>query len=261
MTVAFVHGNPETAAVWGPLLAELGRDDVVTLSPPGFGAPVPDGFGATADEYVAWLAEELEAIGGPVDVVGHDWGANHVLRLACERPELLRSWCADTAGVLAPGYVWHEMSQVWQTPGAGEDAVAGQLAIGPDARTDLYVSLGMTPEVARELAEAFDETMGRCILAVYRSAPREELARWREHLPAASARPGLVIIPTEDTYTGGADRHRWAAERAGARTAVLEGLGHWWMLEDPAVGAETLRRFWTTLSGRFGADLRPRGPG
>jgi pimeloyl-ACP methyl ester carboxylesterase len=48
----FVHGNPETAAVWDPLLAELERAGVsrpglVCLSPPGFGAPLPDGFGAT----------------------------------------------------------------------------------------------------------------------------------------------------------------------------------------------------------------------
>lgn len=47
MTVVFVHGNPETSAIWGPLTAVLGRDDVVLLSPPGFGAPLPDGFGAT----------------------------------------------------------------------------------------------------------------------------------------------------------------------------------------------------------------------
>ena len=46
-----VHGNPETDAVRDPLLAELGRDDVVCLSPPGFGAPIPPGFGATVGEY------------------------------------------------------------------------------------------------------------------------------------------------------------------------------------------------------------------
>src|SRR6476659_1638339 len=102
MTAVFVHGNPETDAVWSPLLAELGRSDVVALSPPGFGAPVPPDFGATADEYVAWLVAELETIGEPVDLVGHDWGANHAFRLASQRPDLLRSWCIDTAGTFAP---------------------------------------------------------------------------------------------------------------------------------------------------------------
>ncbi len=73
----FVHGNPETAAIWGPLLAELRHPDAVTLSPPGFGAPVPDGFGATADEYAAWLASELERQGARIN------------RIALRRPNFL----------------------------------------------------------------------------------------------------------------------------------------------------------------------------
>jgi hypothetical protein len=39
-------GVPDIDAVWRPLRGALGRDDVVCLSPPGFGAPVPAGFGA-----------------------------------------------------------------------------------------------------------------------------------------------------------------------------------------------------------------------
>jgi pimeloyl-ACP methyl ester carboxylesterase len=243
----FVHGNPETAAVWRPLIAELGRDDVITLSPPGFGAPVPLGFGATYDEYVAWLARELESIGAPVDLVGHDWGSNHVLRLSCERPDLLRSWSGDTAGTFAPDYVWADASLAWMTPGVGEKAIAAQLAMGVAGRVELYETLGMTREIATELAEAFDEPMGQSILNVYRSDLLRVWETLREQLPAASARPGLVIAPTGDTYTGGEARHRWAAERMGAKVAVLEGLGHWWMLQDPALGAETLSGFWASL--------------
>jgi len=37
MTVALVHGNPETSAVWDTLRVALGRDDVVCLSPRGSG--------------------------------------------------------------------------------------------------------------------------------------------------------------------------------------------------------------------------------
>jgi pimeloyl-ACP methyl ester carboxylesterase len=32
MTVVLVHGNPETDAVWDPLVELLGRDDVVRLN-------------------------------------------------------------------------------------------------------------------------------------------------------------------------------------------------------------------------------------
>src|SRR6185436_3013240 len=120
MPVVLVHGNPETAAIWDEMRKHLQRKDVVALSRPGFGAPVPDGFGATSDDYLAWLVGELEAIDGPIDLVGHDWGGGHVQRLAATRPDLIRSWITDIAGATDPAYVWHDMAQVWITPGEGE---------------------------------------------------------------------------------------------------------------------------------------------
>jgi pimeloyl-ACP methyl ester carboxylesterase len=247
VTVVFVNGNPETAAVWSPLLTELGRADVLTLAPPGFGGPVPAGFGATADEYLRWLVAELEAVDQPVDLVGHDWGANHVLRLAGQRPDLLRSWCTDTAGVFAPDYVWDDATRAWRTPGDGENAVAYLLDMGTAARTSMYESLGMTSPIAEELAKAFDAAMGECILKLYRSADQSVLAHWSAQVQAASARPGLVLIPSEDPYTGGEARHRWVAEQTGAQVVVLEGLGHWWMLQNPKAGTDALRDLWAAL--------------
>lgn len=50
MTVVFVHGNPETSAVWdfvAARLAEAGYDDQVRLSPPGFGSS-----GSRCQDYV-----------------------------------------------------------------------------------------------------------------------------------------------------------------------------------------------------------------
>ena len=242
-----VHGNPETAAIWEPIVAVLAHPDVLTLSPPGFGAPVPEGFGATADEYAAWLVSELEKEDAQVDLVGHDWGGGHVARVAIERHDLIRSWSIDIGGCLAPDYQWHDLAQVWQTPGAGEEAVAGMVSTPVGERASLFESLGMTTSVARAVAEANDQTMGRCILALYRSAAQPAMAELGRRLEAARARPGLVIIPTEDQYTGGEARARWAAEQAGADVAVLQGLGHWWMLQDPAAGAAALRNFWSAI--------------
>ena len=42
----------EDPSIWEPLLAELGRTDVVTPQLPGFGCPTPDGFAATKEDYV-----------------------------------------------------------------------------------------------------------------------------------------------------------------------------------------------------------------
>jgi len=242
-----VHGNPETAAIWGPMLAVLAHPDVLTPSPPGFGAPVPEGFGATADEYAAWLVSELEKEDAPVDLVGHDWGGGHVVRVAIESPDLIRSWSIDIGGCFAPDYRWHDMAQVWQTPDAGEEAIAGMVSTPVGERAAAFESLGMTPSVARAVAQANDQTMGRCILALYRSAAQPAMAEFGQRLEAARARPGLVIIPTEDQYTGGEARARWAAEQAGADVAVLDGLGYWWMLQDPAAGAAALTNFWSTI--------------
>ncbi len=160
MTVVFVHGNPEVAAIWGPLLAELGRDDAVTLSPPGFGAPVPDGFGATSDEYRDWLIGELEGMEGPIDLVGHDWGGGHVQRVAAARPDLIRSWCSDIAGAADPEYVWHDMAQVWQTPGDGEAFVEVMNGMPLADRVATFTGLGMTEEAATACAEAGGPEMG-----------------------------------------------------------------------------------------------------
>jgi pimeloyl-ACP methyl ester carboxylesterase len=247
MTVVFVHGNPETDAIWDELRKHLGRDDTVALSPPGFGAPLPEGFGATSDEYVSWLANEVEKLDGPIDLVGHDWGGGHVARLAIERPDIIRSWTIDIAGCFDPEYVWHDAAQAWQTPGAGEQAVAGMVAAPVEARAQQFESLGMSKDVAGRVAAAVDEAMGKAILALYRSAAQPKMTEWGKDLPRAAARPGLVIIATEDHYTGGEVLARRSAERAGARVAVLQGLGHWWMCQDPKKGAEVLEGFLSSL--------------
>lgn len=248
MTVVLVHGNPETDAIWDDLRQHLGRPDVVALSPPGFGAPVPDGFGATSDDYVAWLASELEAMDGPIDLVGHDWGGGHVFRLVLARPELVRSWAMDIGGCFDPEYVWHERAQVWQTPGAGEAAIEHQLALSPEQRAGFYQRGGMSADVAMRCAAAFNPDMGRCILSLYRSAAQPRMAGWAADLASARTRPGLVIIPTEDAFTGGEVLARRTAERAGAEIALLTGLGHWWMCQDPQRGAAALAGFIATLS-------------
>jgi len=243
MPIVLVHGNPETSAIWDDMRQHLGRDDVVALSPPGFGAAVPDGFGATSDDYVAWLATELEQIPGPIDLVGHDWGGGHALRLVSVRPDLVRSWAMDIGGCFDPEYVWHERAQVWQTPGAGEEAIAQQLAIPLERLTEGYVRLGMSKQAAASCAAAFNPDMGRCILALYRSAAQPKMAEWAADLSAVRSRPGLVIIATEDHYTGGEVLARRTAVRAGAQVAMLTGLGHWWMCQDPQRGADALRSF------------------
>jgi pimeloyl-ACP methyl ester carboxylesterase len=246
MTAVLVHGNPETPAIWGPLVERLERDDVVTPQLPGFGVPAPAGFGATKEEYTAWLVRELEAIGEPVDLVGHDWGGGFVLRVACTRPDLIRSWVSDVAGLFHPDYVWHDFAQIWQSD-AGEQWVTNTVAQPVEERAALLEAVGVVGGVATDVASAMDAEMGRCILALYRSAAQPAMAEWGRDAESASARPGLVLAGTDDPFTGGTGFAEVMASRMGADFQALEGLGHWWMLGDPDRGAKALTEFWASV--------------
>lgn len=248
MTVVLVHGNPETDALWGPLVDALGRDDVVRLSPPGFGAPLPDDFPATYLAYRDWLEGELAGIDGPIDLVGHDWGGGHVVNVVMHRPELVRSWASDAVGLFDPDYVWHDMAQVWQTPGEGEELVENMLSGTLAERAERMATFGIPLEIGTLMAPAQGPEMAKAILLLYRSARQPAMAEAGRALEAASARPGLSLLATDDPFIGSNDRRTRAADRAGARTEVLDGLGHWWMVQDPARGAAALTNFWATLA-------------
>lgn len=248
MTVVLVHGNPEADAIWGPLVEALGRTDVVRLSPPGFGAPLPDDFPATYLAYRDWLEGELESAGEPVDLVGHDWGGGHVMNVVMHRPELVRSWVSDILGCFDADYVWHDMAQVWQTPDEGEQLVDALVGGTLEERTARMIEIGGMPaDIAAAVAAAQGPEMGRAILLLYRSARQPAMAEAGRELDRAAARPGLSILATEDGYVGSEAMRRRAAQRAGAHTEVFDGLGHWWMLQDPARAAAALTRFWATL--------------
>jgi pimeloyl-ACP methyl ester carboxylesterase len=247
MPAVFVHGNPETPVIWDPLLAHLDRSDVVALHLPGFGRPTPEGWGATKEEYAEWLTGELEALGEPVDLVGHDWGGGFAMRVASTRPDLVRSWACDVLGLFHADYVWHDFAQIWQTPGAGEDYFAQTMAMPAADRVALYESIGIPAATGELLVAAADDEMSRCILALYRSAAQPAMVRWGEELDPAATRPGLAVVAPADPFVRSTDLAVEVADRLGARVHELAGQGHWWMLGDPAGGAAMLTEFWGSL--------------
>ena len=249
MPKVFVHGNPECDAIWSRLVEALsarGVDDVVLLSPPGFGAPVPDGFEATPGGYATWLAGELDAIDGPIDLVGHDWGAGHVFGLLADRPDLVRSWAADCGGLIHPDYVWHDMAQAWQTPEVGEQVIDAMTGPPADERTATFVGLGMPDDVAAACGKAADATMGACVLTLYRAAASPFMAELGDRVAAADRPPGLVLIALDDAYVP-ADLAAETAVRLDASVAELADQGHWWMLSAPDAAADALTGFWADL--------------
>lgn len=247
--VVLIHGNPENPTVWGPLMAALDRHDAFTLSPPGFGSPLPRDFNATVDGYCEWVVERLEQFRSPVDLVGHDWGGGHVVRVAMERPDLVRSWASDALGLYAPDYVWHPRAQVWQQEGPGEESANALYCGSLEDRQAVVASLGMTGSSAERVAASMDADMATAVLSLLRSAVQPVMADAGRRLELARARPGLALIALDDhgEASGTVAQHRFAAEASGAKLAELTGVDHWWPAESPIPVAKALLDFWAQL--------------
>ena len=247
MTKVFVHGNPETSAIWDDLVAELGRrgvDDIVRLAPPGFGAPTPAGWGATRTEYVSWLLGQLRDIGGEIDLVGHDWGAGHVFGALAVEPALARTWASDCAGLMHRDYVWHDAAQAWQTPEVGEQAIAGMLSLDEESFAAVFSQLGMTEAIARAVRRGLNDETARCVLALYRSAAQPAMGTLGEAFVGARPGNGLVVIAENDHYAGTDAMHADVAASVGASVVRIAGAGHWWMIEKPSEAADMLIAHW-----------------
>jgi pimeloyl-ACP methyl ester carboxylesterase len=187
---------------------------------------------------------ELEEFDQPVDLVGHDWGGLLTVRLVSIRPELVRSWASDVMGAFHPDFTWHDIAQIWQTPGAGEDMFAGLGALTPEQRAEVFTGIGVPPDDALAMASGIDERMADCILKLYRSAVGVE-RQWGPDLGRVE-RPGLVMFPAADALQD-KERFQQVAERAGARLVELEGVNHFWPYEAPERAAAVLRDFWESL--------------
>jgi pimeloyl-ACP methyl ester carboxylesterase len=208
MTVALVHGVPETARLWDPLRERLGVESVA-LSLPGFGTARPAGFGATKEEYARWLADELRDLSPPVDVVGHDWGALFTLRVVTHDDVEVRSWAVDVAELFHPDARWHGWARTLQTPGEGEEWMRAAREAPPDSPESFAGRLartGVPLELAQEIGAVTDRAhpLGRAGAAAAGSAgDRSHGGRGRQdarcaHRPPGKPRPPLDVAGSRD---------------------------------------------------------------
>ena len=242
MTALFLHGVPDTPALWRPLLdaLDLPANETIVPALPGFTAPAPRGFSSTKEEYLSWLTELVEAqvaSTGPIDLVGHDWGAALIMRLASLKPELVRSWTVMNA-VLEPGYRWHKTARIWQTPIYGEIF----MAMARPARLEVMLSeAGMPTDLAKIEASHVRRPMKRSILRLYRSA-KTMSDEWTTHLANLPER-GLIVWGVTDPFVQISVAERFCANR-GFELHREEGAGHWAVCERPQSIAQRLQAHW-----------------
>jgi len=240
MPAFLVHGVPDTHHLWDGVREQLSRTDVIAPDMPGFDRDAPADFGFSKEDYLDWLIAEVEQIGEPVDIVGHDWGALLVERLVSVRPDLVRTWAAG-AGAIDENYVWHPIAQMWQTPGVGENVMQGMT---PETIVPAFVNDGMPEAIARQITERIDDRMKAAILPLYRSAVNVG-KEWGPDIDGVR-RPGLLIWGEKDQYMP-TDFAKRMAQRTGANLVVMPG-GHWWPAQFPRETAEALEAFWRTAA-------------
>lgn len=239
----FVHGVPNTPAIWQALIDILG-EPVTAPCLPGFCGPVPDGFSSTKDANAQWLVQLLESryeSDGPVDLVGHDWGALLTLRAASLRPDLIRSWTVCGA-VIDPAYRGHLIARLWNTP------VLGELVMAVSSKTAMelgFRSGGLPPELAQHEASAWSPQMRRAILALYRSANGLRFdGDWVDRLHHLPNR-GLIVWGGNDPYVSVSVAERFA-QRHACKLHIEADAGHWQIVERAQAIAKVLLTHWNS---------------
>lgn len=240
--ILFVHGVPDTPYMWTPLIKALGlaKSDYHAPALPGFTGAPPSGFSATKDAYADWLIAEIETAaqtGGPVDIVGHDWGALLVQRAASLRPELIKSWCVSNA-LIDPDYRWHTMARRWQTPLLGEFIMS---QITPARMKPAFMNAGLPADMAAHEAAALNKTMRQCILKLYRSA-KHAGSEWA---PALANLPpkGMVFWGAQDAYVPLETATRFTLKH-NVPLHIEHGAGHWAIVERADTLATRLKAHW-----------------
>jgi pimeloyl-ACP methyl ester carboxylesterase len=227
----FVHGIPNSAAMWTPFLARSGG---VALDMPGFGDSVKAvtfpyslaGYDGYVERFLDWLG--LDA----VNLVVHDWGAA-ALAFAQRAPERIERLVVINALPLFDGYAWPRVVRVLRTPVLGELAM-GSISVRLVRRVLAQANREPLPERdLREIYANLDFGTQRAIIKLVRSVKAGTLAAAGAGLAAIDA-PALVVWGELDPFIPASAAAQYAGALGGVpELAIFEDAGHWPWLDRP----------------------------
>jgi 2-succinyl-6-hydroxy-2,4-cyclohexadiene-1-carboxylate synthase len=247
--VVLVHGFTQTQAAWEPVAARLrARRRLLRVDLPGHGgsAGVRAGFGETA--------ALLGACGGRAAYVGYSLGGRLCLRLALDRPGLVRA-----------------LVLLGASPGIADPAERAGRRLADEALARAVERDGVAAFLDRWLAGPLFAT-----LPPERAGRQDRLANTPEGLAAALRLlgtgaqpplwdrlaglrcPTLLVAGALDAKFAAVAAEMAAAIGPAARVALVPGAGHAAHLERPAAVAGLLQGF---LDEHLAAGSRGRPPG
>jgi pimeloyl-ACP methyl ester carboxylesterase len=237
--VLLLHGFPQTAVMWDTVAAGLQRRGYRTVAPNQRGYSAGARPGGTRAYRLGELAGDAAAVveqaaGGPVHVVGHDWGGPVAWILASLRPELVLTLTTisgphpgaylraarRTPQALASWYI-----PLFQVPGLAERILDPDTDAG---RRRLVRLLRLSGHEAAH-AERDVALLGRDGLAAGLAWYRAMALRpSRRLLEATTAAPALLLWGDRDTAVRRPAIEMSAAYAAGpCRVEVLPGVTYW----------------------------------
>lgn len=240
--LVFLHGFPDHPPTAAPLLERLALTSRVIAPWLRGYAPSPRVGPYDLDTLAADVVALIDAIGGPVDLVGHDWGAVITYAVCSEAPERVRR--AVTMSVPHPLTMLRALRSpaqarrswymgLFQLPGAEWVVRRNALALIDRLWRTWSPNLRLTEELHVELHACLAASLP-APLEYYRAMIRP-LSTFRARTRRAArtittpmlqlhgADDGCILPPTDD------DAHRFTEREL----AVLPGLGHFLHLEDP----------------------------
>jgi pimeloyl-ACP methyl ester carboxylesterase len=259
--VLFVHGGPNAAATWGPLVGHLSGVRALAVDRPGCGLSDPLDYATLSplqmwDAMVTTLVAVLEdAETGPVDVVGSSFGGACVLWLAVQRPDLVRSIVLE--GVpLVEGMVLAPNLRPLAIRPLGR-LIARLPARDADVRRT-FRQLGHERLVASGWPSGPDRDWGLSMMndtATMHHDVRliQKGASWRGFRPGVAfdpaalssiAVPTLWIVGDRDPFGSVALVESWARGMPVADLTVMPDSGHLPWLDEPEKHAGLIDDFW-----------------
>ena len=246
VAVVFVHGNPGSTADWTRLVSGVGEfGRALAMDLPGFGAAdKPERFDYSIAGYARHLGLLLAACGvRRAHLVMHDFGGPWGLAWAAANPRAVASVTLIDTGVL-PGYRWHYLARIWQTPGLGELFMATTTRAGMRLLLRHGNPRGLPAEYVDQTFDHFDAGTRRAVLALYRNSrdPDGAMERLANALRPLNL-PAQVVWGAHDPYISVKFAARQQEVFPRAEVLILSDSGHWPFVDNPDAVADTLLPF------------------
>jgi pimeloyl-ACP methyl ester carboxylesterase len=235
--VVYCHGNPTHGEDWVPFMERGGP--ALAIDMPGWGrSDRPDAarFDYSMHGLSAFLDRCLEALGvGERKLVVHDWGGLALIG-AQRRPALVERLVVIDSVPLLPGYRWHWIARLWRRRGVGEllNATTTRSSLALLMRQARGDRSAMPPEFVDMVWDHWDKGTRTAVLALYRQADPDRLARAGEALGKLAC-PSLVLWGDRDPYLPTRFAEAYAEALPSSRLEIVRGAGHWPWIDDPGV--------------------------